>query len=74
MFCLDWEQNKKSIKKNIFFLSGKALTPPPLLVAGPLKKDLFLRLPLGSLIYRSHWRRVADPDVFNPLSFGKFGS
>ena len=31
--------------KTVFFLSGQALTPP-LLVAGPLKKDrIFLRLP-----------------------------
>ena len=39
----------KSFKKYIFFLSGRALTsfpPAPLLVPGPLKKSLFLRLPL----------------------------
>ena len=28
------------------FLSGQTLTPLPLLVAGPLRKELFLRLPL----------------------------
>ena len=27
------------------FLGGRALTPPPLLVDGPLKTELFLRLP-----------------------------
>ena len=31
--------------KNVFFLNGRALTFP-LLVAGPLKKDRFLRIPL----------------------------
>ena len=29
------------LQKNIFFLNGQALNPPPLLVAGPLKKKFF---------------------------------
>ena len=73
MFCLDWEQNKKKYQKKFFFLSGQALTPPqpPSLSGRATKKDLFLRLPLGSLIYHSHWRRVADPDVFRPFKIRK---
>ena len=34
------------IKKSSFFLSGRALTPPPLLSGRTTKKELFLRLPL----------------------------
>ena len=29
------------LQKTVFFLSGQALTPAPLLVAGPLKKDRY---------------------------------
>ena len=29
------------LQKTVFFLSGQALTPPPLLVAGALKKDRY---------------------------------
>ena len=41
-FCLV----KNKLQKKLFFLSGPNLTPLPLLVARPLKKEPFLRLPL----------------------------
>jgi len=37
---------KKNVKQKYFFLNGPALYPPPLLIARPLKEELFLRLPL----------------------------
>ena len=39
----------KNFQKTVFFLSGQALTPNPLLVTGPLKKIRFLRLHFLSL-------------------------
>ena len=40
---------KKRFKKSYFFVNGPALYPPPLLMARPLREDIFfLRLPLIS--------------------------
>ena len=39
-----WTLEKK-IQKSFFFLNGPAFTPPPLLMARPLREELFLRLP-----------------------------
>ena len=41
-FRLGTKKKKKNISKKVFYLSGQAPTAPPLLVAGPLKKELFV--------------------------------
>ena len=45
--------NGNKIKKSLnffFFLNGPAFTPPPLLMALPLVEELFLRLPLHTIL------------------------
>ena len=43
-----WPKELLSLhKKKSFFLSGTPVKPPPLLVARPIRKELFLRLPKG---------------------------
>ena len=51
---LDWEQNKKNVKKQQYFFQYFQLPGPypafPLLVVGPLKKTFFC----GTLLYGPH--------------------
>ena len=62
----------RASKKGIFF-SGQALTPHPLLVAGPLKKTaIFLRLPLPNLQLDPNFNEGEDPDP-DPIITNSYG-
>ena len=41
-----WNVGKKGLNKKYFFFNGRPFTPPPLLMARPLREELFFRLPL----------------------------
>ena len=47
MLCcrLRREAAKKTVEKKCFSLMARPFTPPPLLMARPLREELFLRLP-----------------------------
>ena len=64
------------LQKTVFFLSGQALTPPSLLVAGPLKKNVFVAF-LSSLCYNRQQTktiaRILTAHFFKILLFnGRF--
>ena len=48
-----------TLKKNHFSLVEQPFSPPPLLVARPLRIELFLCLPLGLLMYMKAFLTVS---------------